>query len=129
MTKVLITGGSGLLAINWACVIRAKFNTVLGIHKSKVNLDGVETTALNLDSIEDLINQIKEISPDVVIHTAGLTNVDLCEENPKLAHYVNCSLSGNVAFVCKELRVKLVHISTDHLFSFVLPIIDEIAFP
>lgn len=129
MTKILITGGSGLLAINWASVTRANFNTVLGFHKSKVYLDGVETTAIDLDSRKDLLNQIKEINPDVVIHTAGLTNVDLCQENPKLAHYVNCSLSANVAFVCKELKVKLVHISTDHLFSGIRPMLDEMACP
>jgi dTDP-4-dehydrorhamnose reductase len=55
--------------------------------------------------------------PDIVIHTAGLTNVEECESNPDLAQEVNVDLAKNIAIACNKQGVKLVHISTDHLFS------------
>jgi len=54
--------------------------------------------------------------PDILIHTAGLTNVEECETNPNLAQTVNVDLAKNIAIACNNQGVKLVHISTDHLF-------------
>lgn len=117
MTRVLITGGSGLLATNWAQFAKTDFEVVLGIHNSVISIAGVETASLNLESLIELNEQIKAISPDIVIHAAGLTNVDGCERDPKAAHHVNTELARNVAEITSRLDIKLVHISTDHLFS------------
>lgn len=125
MLKILITGGSGLLATNWACYARDKYEVVLGIHNTSINLKGVEVATLNLESKDSLFEDLKAIKPDIVIHTAGLTNVDACENNPVLANHVNCVLTEHVASVCAKLDIKLVHISTDHLFSGHRPFTDE----
>jgi dTDP-4-dehydrorhamnose reductase len=57
------------------------------------------------------------IKPDVVIHAAGLTSVELCEAEPDLARHINTELAENVAKVCARLELLLVYISTDHLFA------------
>ena len=36
--NILITGGSGLLALNWAATIREKFNITLGLHDRKATI-------------------------------------------------------------------------------------------
>ena len=64
-----------------------------------------------------MLLQLESIAPCFVIHTAGLTNVEKCEDNPELAFHINVRLSGLIAKVTKELDIPLVHISTDHLFS------------
>jgi dTDP-4-dehydrorhamnose reductase len=117
MLKILITGGSGLLALNWACFARDTCDVVLALHKKNVVLDGVASLFVNLESRDDIFNVLNETSPDVVVHAAGLTNVDECQQNSKLAYHVNCELSVNVAFACDKAKVKFVYISTDHLFS------------
>ncbi|MBA3696229.1 MAG: SDR family oxidoreductase [Methylotenera sp.] len=117
MLKVLITGGSGLLATNWACFARDKIRVVLALHKTNVLFEDTESVFLNLESRDDILDKLVQISPDVVIHAAGLTNVDECQLNPLLAKHINCELAENVAFVCAKTGIKLVHISTDHLFS------------
>ena len=61
--------------------------------------------------------KIDILKPDIIIHTAGLTSVELCEENPQLAQAVNVEFAGNVALTCYQKGIQLVHISTDHLFS------------
>jgi dTDP-4-dehydrorhamnose reductase len=115
--KLLITGGSGLLAINWAIAFRDKFEITLVLHNRKITLKGVKTKKFTIDTIDKCLLVLEKIKPDIVIHTVGLTNVEECESNPKLAHLVNADIPKNIAIACQSKKIKLVHISTDHLFS------------
>ena len=122
---VLITGGSGLLALNWAMAIRERYSVILGLYDRNITLSGVESSPINLESVSDLTKAFNSFRPGVVIHTAGLTSVEACEANPELALHVNSGLSNNVAMVCAKLGIKMVHISTDHLFSGKDPLVTE----
>lgn len=115
--RVLITGGSGLLALNWACAIRDRHEVVLGIHRRKVALRGTVCVALDLEDAGALAVNMQRLAPDVVVHTAGLTSVDDCERDPALAHHVNADLAAAVAHAAALSGARLVHISTDHLFA------------
>jgi dTDP-4-dehydrorhamnose reductase len=115
--RVLITGGSGLLALNWACAMRDKWEVVLGTHAHKVSLAGVASRPLDIENAGRLTRQFEELAPDIVVHAAGLTNVDRCEDDPALAHHVNAELARNVAEAAASRNVRLVHVSTDHLFA------------
>lgn len=116
-SRVLITGGSGLLALNWALAIRDQYAVILALHKRVIALTGVETHRIDLESSTQIKTALQQIQPDLVLHTAGLTNVEACEANPGLAHHVNVELAAHVANACAERGTKLVHISTDHLFD------------
>jgi dTDP-4-dehydrorhamnose reductase len=115
--KVLITGGSGLLAINWALSIRDNYFVVLILHERKISIPGVDSEVASLDSIKECLSVINKHQPNIVIHTAGLTNIEECQKNLDLAQKVNIDLAENIAVACNELDVNLAHISTDHLFS------------
>jgi dTDP-4-dehydrorhamnose reductase len=114
---ILITGGSGLLALNWALTIRGKFNVTLGLHDRNINLKDTRSILLNLNSKEALIQALEVLQPKLVIHAAGLTSIEQCEANPSLAIYTNVDLTKNLATVCAKLNIRMVYISTDHLFS------------
>ena len=58
-----------------------------------------------------------KVKADVVINCIGLTNVEECEENFELAFNTNVTISRNIAKACQSINIKLVHISTDHLFD------------
>lgn len=115
--KILITGGSGLLALNWAVQCRDDYEVVLCLHERQIFLSGVTNIFCDLSSVDEVNNLIQEMRPHCVIHTAGLTNVDVCEENADLCNHVNVTLASNVAEACLGQEISLVHISTDHLFS------------
>jgi len=115
--KVLITGGSGLLATNWALTIRDKFSVVLVLHKRIIDIPGIDFDIINLSSVCEINRKFSKHKPDIVVNTAGLTSVEKCEKYPKLAKEINTNIAENIAIVCNELDIKLVHISTDHLFS------------
>jgi dTDP-4-dehydrorhamnose reductase len=113
---VFITGGSGLLALNWAIARRDADRVVLGVHQREVNLRGADVIRCRLDSVDEVGRALDVVQPNVVIHAAGLTNVEACEADPSLAQHVNVELAANVATACAARGLALVHISTDHLF-------------
>ena len=115
--KILITGGSGLLAVNWAISIREDFLVTLILHQKQISIAGIDTDAVSLSSIKECHEIIVKHKPDVVIHTAGLADIEKCEEDFALAKELNVELAKNVSKACKQNGVKLVHISTDHLFE------------
>jgi dTDP-4-dehydrorhamnose reductase len=115
--NVLITGGAGLLAVNWALALRDTCAVTLGMHDRVVVLSGVNTQMINLESVDDLVHVLALNQINIVVHAAGLTNVDLCETQPELARHVNIQLAANVAKACANLGLSLIHISTDHLFA------------
>ena len=115
--KVLITGGSGLLAVNWALSVRNDYEVTLLLHHKKITISGVDAVAYSISSLDNCLSVLDKYQPDIVIHTAGLTNVEECESNPYLAQEVNVDLAKNMAIACSNQCIKLVHISTDHLFD------------
>ena len=115
--SILITGGSGLLAINWAMAIRDRFNVILGCHNKIFNLKGVKSKKIFSDNYLKLKQEILLINPEIIIHTAGITNIEFCENNKDIAQKINIDLASNIAKICSELNIILVHISKDHLFS------------
>lgn len=126
MLNILITGGSGLLALNLACYFRQSHQVTLGLHHTRVALSDVKS--LPLPASQDALSALmREHEFNLVIHAAGMTDVDACEQNPEEAQKVNAHLSRDVAAACRASGVKLVHISTDHLFNGFEPKRDELA--
>lgn len=62
---------------------------------------------------------ISDIAPDVVIHCAAWTAVDLAEDADKVANVraINANGTQNIADVCKKLDCKMVYLSTDYVFD------------
>ncbi len=117
LSRVLITGGSGLLGLNWAAAMRSQSELYLGIHSRKVSLRGTIATPIDIDSLDSTLRCFGSIQPDLVVHTVGLTSVERCEANPIMAFHQNVTLARNVAQACVRQGIKLLHISTDHLFD------------
>ena len=124
-SSILITGGSGLLAVNWALAVRDRHAVTLGLHQREIRLASVQTAHLDLGSEDVLLRRLQELQPQIVIHAAGLTSVERCEAEPDLAYQVNVTLAENVARACRRLGITLVHVSTDHLFSGDVAQVDE----
>lgn len=123
--SVVITGGSGLLAVNWALAIRDRYRVVLGLHQREISPAGVAVSRINLESVDDLQRSFAALQPRLIVHTAGLTNVEACEASPELAHHINVRLAENVARASAGLAVPLIHVSTDHLGSGETALMDE----
>ena len=115
--RVVLAGGSGLLALNWACAVRDQWDVVLGMHRHQVELRGTLSRKLNLRDTTRLRHQLAQLSPDLLVNAAGLANVDRCEREPWLARQANAEVARNLAQVAVSEGVGFIHISTDHLFA------------
>lgn len=62
---------------------------------------------------------ISEVNPDVVVHCAAWTAVDMAEDDDKVekVRAINAGGTQNIANVCKKLGCKMVYISTDYVFD------------
>ena len=62
---------------------------------------------------------ISEVNPDVVVHCAAWTAVDLAEDEDKVdkVRAINAGGTRHIAKACKKLDCKMVYISTDYVFD------------
>ena len=76
-----------------------------------IQLDITDEAAVN--------EKIREVNPDVVVHCAAWTAVDLAEDEDKISKVraINADGTRYIANVCKELNCKMVYISTDYVFD------------
>ncbi len=104
--KILITGGKGFVGKNLEEKLKEKFN-VFALGKDE----------FNVEEKEKIINKINEIKPDITIHCAALSNVDRCEVEREKAYRINSIGTQNVAIACREIKSKMIYISTDFVFD------------
>ena len=78
-----------------------------------------EYISLDITNKEAVMNTIKSVKPDVVVHCAAWTAVDLAEDEDKQAKVKAINVDGtqNIADACKEIDAKMVYISTDYVFD------------
>ncbi|WP_426350477.1 dTDP-4-dehydrorhamnose reductase [Alloiococcus sp. CFN-8] len=117
--KILITGAKGQLGSQIMNIIR-QGKSELGIIPEAIataDVRGIDIEDLDLTNLNEVRNYIDKLMPDVVINPAAYTNVDACEENQDIAFKVNALAARNIAIVCEEIGAKLIHISTDYVFS------------
>ena len=112
--KTLFLGGSSLLAHSWCKELIDKDQVIIGIHNRPTELVGFNTVSIKFNNLE---NQLRELDIETVINCIGYTNIENCEISPEKANEINVELPSLVSQVCKSLSIKLVHISTDHLFD------------
>ena len=74
---------------------------------------------LDITDTEEVYRVIFGLEPDVVIHCAAWTAVDMAEDDDKveLVRNVNALGTENIAKACKNIDAKMVYISTDYVFD------------
>lgn len=74
---------------------------------------------LDITDTEEVNRVISGLEPDVVIHCAAWTAVDMAEDDDKieLVRNVNAHGTENIAKACKNIDAKMVYISTDYVFD------------
>ena len=105
--KWLITGATGQLGL------------ALQEELTKLGKEFVAANSSELDITKPLIvNQVVDlINPGVIINAAAWTDVDSAESNKSAAYSVNSLGPQNLAKAADKVGARLVHISTDYVFS------------
>jgi len=77
-------------------------------------VDQYNTDLVDFKKFEEIIN---EISPDYIINTSGINNVDYCEDNKELAFKINTNFVEQLTNFCELKNTKLIQLSTDSVFD------------
>lgn len=118
MTRLLITGVSGLLGINLALIAARKGYEVVGWTNSRELKDvPFQQENHDLEQLSCIPAWVEKARPDAVIHCAAIANLDFAQQQPNLAMRVNAEVPGVLAETALKLDIPLIHISTDSIFD------------
>lgn len=105
--KVLITGGKGQLGVDVTSLFQREGHQVWSFGKQE----------LDVTYFDQLKQTVDTIMPDLIIHAAAYTKVDLAEKEWDTAFRINAMGTRNVAVVANQIGAKLIYISTDYVFD------------
>ena len=115
--KILVTGAHGFLGRSVLRQDVAEVELVACGRRGEPPPATLAYRRVNLLDTAAVTRLLALERPDWVIHTAALTDVDLCETERDLARRVNLEMVGNLADGCGEIDAGLAHLSTDYVFD------------
>ena len=115
--NILVTGANGQLGNEMR--ILAKDSKDWYIFTDVNQVEGVETTYLDITDLEAIRTMVRENDIDAIVNCAAWTNVDAAEDPDKyeIVEKLNAVAPENLAKAMKEVGGLLVHISTDYVFG------------
>ena len=119
--KVLITGSNGLLGQKLLHKLKNDKLVELiatSIGENRVSeTDGYTYISLDITNKKEVEDVVISKSPDVIINTAAMTNVDLCEDKKVDCDNLNVNAVKYLSDVSEKINAHLIHISTDFIFD------------
>jgi len=123
LKKVLVIGANGFLGTNLFKFRNSGIGLYQNLNLVSADLDNsnlpsdVPFYTIDITNYEQSEKKIIKISPDVIVLTAAMTNVDQCEVDRKLASKINVKGTLNIVKACIKTNSKLVFLSTDFVFD------------
>jgi dTDP-4-dehydrorhamnose reductase len=130
--RILVTGANGLLGQKLTMLLdqQGDIHTVATARKQVTySLANAEFRMLDVTNQDETEKVIFEAKPDVVIHTAAMTQVDQCETEREACWKANVTGVENLVNACEKVNAFLVHVSTDFIFDGTHGPLDESAIP
>ena len=112
---ILITGANGQLGNEMRIIAKDSADKYIFTDVNQV--EGVETTYLDITDLSAVRQMVKDNGVNTIVNCAAYTNVDAAETNEALAEKLNAEAPENLAVAMKEVGGLLVHISTDYVFG------------
>jgi len=119
--KILITGSNGLLGQKLLHKLRLDSSVqLIATSKGENRVSKKEGyTYFDLDIIDNnaVARLVSSEKPQVVINTAAMTNVDLCEDEKEACDALNVDAVRYLADACTKIDAHLILILTDFIFD------------
>ncbi len=114
--RLFVTGGSGLLGSRLAEVALERGYKVYSGYRTHRPEFG-EPVKFDLTDSNSIVKAVDSVKPDVIVHSAALTDVDKCEVEKELARRINAEGTEIVACAARKTGSFLVYVSTDYVFD------------
>ena len=116
--RILVTGANGLLGQSLLYLAQGRHELLAtGRGPARGNHFGFPYAELDTTRPEDYERVIAEFKPDVLIHSAAMTQVDDCEKDPETCRQLNVDATRYCAEACARHGIHLIFISTDFIFD------------
>ena len=119
--KILITGSNGLLGQKLLHKLKQDSSVELIATSKGENRvsekNGYSYFNVDITHESAVVQIIAAQKPEVVINTAAMTNVDLCEDEKKACDALNVDAVKYLADACEKIDAHLIQISTDFIFD------------
>ena len=113
--KFLVTGSAGLIGRQVVKDLSKTHEVFSCYNKSEPEHGNI--IKMDLLNHEMISNVMSEKKPDVVIHLAAMTAVDLCESDQDNALKINSQATEILAKECSKINAFIVYVSTDYVFD------------
>jgi dTDP-4-dehydrorhamnose reductase len=119
--KILITGSNGLLGQKLVELLVSKAHietvaTAKGANRLPLNA-GYRYIEMDITDPEAVDQVLGTELPNVLIHTAAMTNVDQCEVEKDACWKLNVTATETLVTACAKYQIFLEHVSTDFVFD------------
>ena len=114
--KVLIIGENSLVGSTLSNYAKNTFDVYYTYHNIRIN----NKNSIQIDIVKEthkILDLIKKIKPDLVIHTVAYANVDFCEKNNHDANFLHVTVTQKIAQTCASIGTKILYFSTDAVFD------------
>jgi dTDP-4-dehydrorhamnose reductase len=120
--RILITGANGLLGQKLVDLLSKEngielIATARGEKRLPAEIDNFSYVSMDVTNKEEVHQTVFKHKPDVIIHTAAMTNVDHCEGDKEGCWKLNVDAVQNLIEVAELTNSFLVHLSTDFIFD------------
>ena len=115
MKTILVTGANGQLGNEMRIIAKNSGDNYIFTDVNQV--EGVETTYLDITDLDAVRQCVVANKVDTIVNCAAYTNVDAAETNGELAEKLNAEAPENLAKAMKEVGGLLIQISTDYVFG------------
>ncbi|WP_439558325.1 SDR family oxidoreductase [Dyadobacter sp.] len=119
--RILITGSNGLLGQKLVeLLVQLSDIETIATAKGTNRLpfpEGYQYLEMDTTDPAQVNAIVGEVRPDVIIHTAAMTNVDQCELEKEACWKLNVTAVEILIAACREHNVFLQHLSTDFVFD------------
>ena len=123
-TKVLILGGSGMLGHKLWQVFSSRFETYVTLHRDfkayeryKLFDSARSVEHVSAEKFESIVRAIDAVRPEVMINCIGIVKQAEAAKNPVTSIEINALFPHRLARLCQVRGMRLIHISTDCVFS------------
>lgn len=113
--NILVTGANGQLGNEMRLI--SKEMTDHFIFTDVTEVEGLETTLLDITNLEAVKEVVKTYKVDCIVNCAAYTNVDKAETDVDFCRTLNAKAPQNLAIAMKEAGGLLIHVSTDYVFG------------
>lgn len=120
-TKIVITGSNGLLGQKLVYLLKSRKDVkIFALARGENRLtdqQGYTYESIDIGVKEEVEKVMAKLQPDIIINTAAMTNVDICESKREECWTANVDAVKYLVQASEKYNVHLIHVSTDFIFD------------